>query len=203
MAAPPDSTSPLVRAATERVGNSTLYVVLGSRMFYAKSRLVVRLLSVRGCSSSWCSCSFAVRYSALADPRLPYGAPRLRAGSLDVVMIIDVSKSMGAEDYHPDSRLNKVREIILEMLPQLRGNRVGFVTFAGNSFRQAELSEDFTALEFILKHWVASIRQGLAVQTSSVPWRPGSPSCRKRQTETVSSCSFQTAGMRRRILTRY
>jgi Ca-activated chloride channel family protein len=31
---------------------------------------------------------------------------------------------------------------------------VSIVTFAGNSFRQAELSEDFTALEFILKHWV-------------------------------------------------
>ena len=46
-----------------RVGNSTLCGVLGSRMYYAKSRLVVRLLSVRGfCSSSWCSCSFAVRY---------------------------------------------------------------------------------------------------------------------------------------------
>jgi Ca-activated chloride channel family protein len=61
---------------------------------------------------------------------------------------------MAAEDYHPESRLHKARGIILEMLPQLRGNRVGIVTFAGNSFRQAELSEDFTALEFILKHWV-------------------------------------------------
>jgi hypothetical protein len=69
-------------------------------------------------------------------------------------MIIDVSKSMGAEDYHPDSRLSKARQIILEMLPHLQGNRVGFVTFAGNSFRQAELSEDFAALEFILKHWI-------------------------------------------------
>jgi Ca-activated chloride channel family protein len=69
-------------------------------------------------------------------------------------MLIDVSKSMAAEDYHPESRLHKARSIILEMLPQLRGNRVGIVTFAGNSFRQAELSEDFTALEFILKHWV-------------------------------------------------
>jgi Ca-activated chloride channel family protein len=91
---------------------------------------------------------------ALADPRLPYGTPRLRAGALDVVMIIDVSKSMGAEDYQPLSRLDKAREIILQMLPQLQGNRVGLVTFAGNSFRQAELTEDFTALEYILKHWV-------------------------------------------------
>ena len=36
----------------------------------------------------------------------------------------------------------------------MRGNRVGLITFAGSSFRQAELTEDFTALEFILKHWV-------------------------------------------------
>jgi probable phosphoglycerate mutase len=69
-------------------------------------------------------------------------------------MIIDVSKSMGAEDYPPLSRLDKAREIILQMVPQLHGNRVALVTFAGNSFRQAELTEDFTALEYILKHWV-------------------------------------------------
>jgi Ca-activated chloride channel family protein len=92
---------------------------------------------------------------ALADPRLPYGAPHLRAGALDVVMIVDVSKSMGAEEYAPLSRLDKARDIILKMLPELQGNRVGLVTFAGNSFRQAELTEDFTALEFILKHWVS------------------------------------------------
>jgi Ca-activated chloride channel homolog len=91
---------------------------------------------------------------ALADPRLPYGAPHLRAGALDIVMIIDVSKSMAAEDSPRLSRLDKARQIILQMLPSLRGNRVGFVTFAGSSFRQAELTEDFTALEFILKHWV-------------------------------------------------
>jgi Ca-activated chloride channel family protein len=91
---------------------------------------------------------------ALADPRLPYGTPHLRPGALDVVMIIDVSKSMAAEDYHPLSRLDKARGIILQILPQLRGNRIGLVTFAGSSFRQAELTEDFTALEFILKHWV-------------------------------------------------
>jgi Ca-activated chloride channel family protein len=91
---------------------------------------------------------------ALADPRLPYGAPYLRPGAVDAVMIIDVSKSMAAEDYHPLSRLDKARQVILQMLPQLRGSRVGLVTFAGNSFRQAELSEDFRALEFILKHWV-------------------------------------------------
>lgn len=91
---------------------------------------------------------------ALADPRVPHGALRLRTGVLDAVMVIDVSKSMAAEDYSHRSRLEKAREILRYLLPALRGNRVGLVTFAGNSFRQAELTEDFHALDFILQHWV-------------------------------------------------
>jgi Ca-activated chloride channel family protein len=92
---------------------------------------------------------------ALADPRTPHGQPRLRTGTLDVVLVIDVSKSMAAEDYGAQSRLTKAREIAQNLLLDLRGNRVGLVTFAGSSFRQAELTEDLTALEFILKHWVS------------------------------------------------
>lgn len=91
---------------------------------------------------------------ALADPRAPYGALRLRAGALDAVMVIDVSKSMAAEDYHRQTRLDKAREIIRSLLPAFPGNRVGLVTFAGTSFRQAELTDDMTALDFILQHWV-------------------------------------------------
>jgi Ca-activated chloride channel homolog len=91
---------------------------------------------------------------ALADPRVPHGTPRLRSGSLDVAMVLDVSKSMAAEDYSNQSRLDKAREISRALLPTLRGNRVGLVTFAGNSFRQAELSEDLVALNFILKRWI-------------------------------------------------
>lgn len=72
---------------------------------------------------------------ALADPRLSIGTPRLRAGVLDVVFLIDVSKSMAAEDYGTLSRLEKAREIAQTLLEDLQGNRVGIVTFAGISFR--------------------------------------------------------------------
>jgi Ca-activated chloride channel family protein len=91
---------------------------------------------------------------ALADPRAPYGALYLRAGALDAVMVVDVSKSMAAEDYHQQTRLDKAREIMRSLLPALSGNRVGLVTFAGTSFRQAELTADMTALDFILRRWV-------------------------------------------------
>jgi Ca-activated chloride channel family protein len=91
---------------------------------------------------------------ALADPRLPYGRQRLRAGALDAVMVVDVSKSMAAEDYQQQTRLAKAQEMMRQLLPAFAGNRVGLVTFAGSSFRQAELTQDLTALDFIVQHWV-------------------------------------------------
>lgn len=92
---------------------------------------------------------------ALSDPRYPTGRSYMPEGSLDVVMVLDVSKSMAAEDYGPKSRLDMAREIARHMLTELGGNRVGLVTYAGISFRQADLTTDFEALDFILKQWVS------------------------------------------------
>jgi Ca-activated chloride channel family protein len=91
---------------------------------------------------------------ALADPRLPHGMPRLRTGALEAVLVVDVSKSMAAEDYQQQTRLAKAQEMMRRLLPTFAGNRVGLVTFAGNSFRQAELTQDLSALDFIIKQWV-------------------------------------------------
>lgn len=92
---------------------------------------------------------------ALSDPRFPSGPSYLPEGSVDVVMLLDVSKSMAAEDYGPKSRLDMAREVARHMLTELRGNRVGLVTYAGISFRQADLTKDFEALDFILQQWVS------------------------------------------------
>jgi Ca-activated chloride channel family protein len=69
-------------------------------------------------------------------------------------MLLDVSTSMAAEDYGQRSRFAQAQEIARSLLPDLRGNRVGIVTFAGTSFRQADLTEDLDALDFILQSWV-------------------------------------------------
>jgi Ca-activated chloride channel family protein len=99
---------------------------------------------------------------ALTDPRVRLGALQLRAEALDVVMVLDVSKSMAAEDYSTGSRLAQARDIARGLLQKLQGNRLGLVTFAGTSFRQAELTDDLTALDFILTSWVDvdTIRMG-------------------------------------------
>jgi Ca-activated chloride channel family protein len=99
--------------------------------------------------------AFTCTVLALSDPRYPIGPSHLRAGTLDVVMVMDVSKSMAAEDYGSNSRLDQARQMARHMLTRLRGNRVGLVTYAGISFRQADLTDDLDALDFILEHWVS------------------------------------------------
>lgn len=92
---------------------------------------------------------------AVAQRGVSTPAPDDTEDAIDVIAVIDVSMSMAAEDYGRQSRLERGKEALLRLFPRLQpGSRVGLVTFAGTSFRQADLTEDFAALTFILQHWV-------------------------------------------------
>lgn len=92
---------------------------------------------------------------ALARPVLATKPGEDRRTPVDVVVVFDVSRSMGAEDYAPKmSRLGKAKAMVLEALPGLAGTPVGIVTFSGAAFRQAPLTSDHAALKYILAHWV-------------------------------------------------
>jgi Ca-activated chloride channel family protein len=99
-----------------------------------------------------CFCLLVV---SVARPILQGSSKEIMKGTLDVVAVLDVSKSMRAEDCGPEgSRLEMAKTTLLQSLPSLAGNRLGLVTFAGKSFPQAELTDDLEALEFVLKKWV-------------------------------------------------
>ncbi len=98
---------------------------------------------------------FALLITAAARPLLCGNSRQIKKGALDVVAVLDVSKSMAAEDCGPEvSRAEMAKGVLLRYLPELAGNRLGIVTFAGESFPQAELTDDFGALRFVLKNWV-------------------------------------------------
>ena len=127
------------------LGDSALFRTLPSRLPSLQSS------RLRGVLLSAALLSLVL---ALADPRLPYGAMKLKTGVLDVIMLIDVSQSMLAEDYAPRSRIAVARDTARQLLAQFEGTRIGLVTFGSNSFRQAELTEDYPALKFIVDRWV-------------------------------------------------
>jgi Ca-activated chloride channel family protein len=98
---------------------------------------------------------FALLITAAARPFLSGNSRQIKKGTLDVVAVLDLSKSMGAEDCGPGvSRSEMAKDILIRSLSDLAGNRLGIVTFAGESFPQAELTDDFGALRFVLTNWV-------------------------------------------------
>ncbi|WP_315901924.1 VWA domain-containing protein BatB [Leptospira sp. 85282-16] len=65
--------------------------------------------------------------------------------SADILFVVDVSLSMNAIDVKP-SRLKRFQDLALRILPNLKGNRIGIVVFAGQSFSFCPLTSDITAV---------------------------------------------------------
>ncbi|MEM6885642.1 MAG: VWA domain-containing protein [Verrucomicrobiota bacterium] len=86
---------------------------------------------------------------ALARPQLGWlELPRFEQ-SREVIVALDLSKSMWADDVKP-SRLERSRLLVDNLLDQLKGERVGLVLFAGTAFTQSPLSADYEVLREFL-----------------------------------------------------
>jgi Ca-activated chloride channel family protein len=87
---------------------------------------------------------------AAAGPMVA-GTPRLlpRKG-LDVLFVVDVSRSMRARDVRPD-RLERAKAEIGRALDTLAEHRIGVVAFAGSAFVQCPLTTDVEAVRLFLR----------------------------------------------------
>jgi Ca-activated chloride channel family protein len=82
---------------------------------------------------------------AAGGPVLGGGGPALRPGSLDLVVCLDVSRSMLARDLAP-SRLEAAKAAIRELASRAAGNRMGLVLFAGEARLAVPLTRDLDSL---------------------------------------------------------
>ena len=81
---------------------------------------------------------------ALARPQLGYELEEVRQRGLDIVVAIDTSKSMLAEDISPN-RLARAKLAAVDLMQQAKSDRLGLVAFAGNAFLQCPLTIDDVA----------------------------------------------------------
>ena len=86
---------------------------------------------------------------ALARPQFGTRVETVRSEGQDVMVALDVSRSMLAEDVVPN-RLERARLEIMRILLRLDGDRIGFVAFAGNAFVQSPLTVDYGAAALFL-----------------------------------------------------
>ncbi len=88
---------------------------------------------------------------ALAGPQYGYRWQAVERRGVDLVIALDCSRSMLAEDIKP-SRLDRAKREIVDLLKMLAGDRVGLVAFAGTAFLQCPLTVDYEAFHLFLQH---------------------------------------------------
>ncbi|MBI3892707.1 MAG: VWA domain-containing protein [Candidatus Wallbacteria bacterium] len=86
---------------------------------------------------------------ALARPQFGMVMETVHRQGSDLVIALDVSKSMLAQDLKPN-RLVKAKSEIQSLLSKLRENRAALVIFAGGAFLQCPLTTDYRAIEVFL-----------------------------------------------------
>lgn len=86
---------------------------------------------------------------ALAGPQCGTKLREVKREGVDLVIALDVSLSMLAQDVAPN-RLDRAKNEIKKLLDDLRGDRVGLVIFAGDAFIQCPLTTDYGAVRLFL-----------------------------------------------------
>ncbi len=87
---------------------------------------------------------------ALARPGWDLQEQQLQESGRDVIFLLDVSRSMLAEDMHPN-RLENAKTAILDCIGDLSGDRVGLVLFAGSAEIRCPLTVDYDYFRMALR----------------------------------------------------
>lgn len=88
---------------------------------------------------------------SLINPQKPGVSANVKRAGVDVVIALDVSRSMMAEDVKPN-RLEKSRQLIYKLLDELKDDRIGLVFFAGRSYLQMPLTTDHSAARIYIQN---------------------------------------------------
>ena len=102
---------------------------------------------------------------AMTRPQWDARWEEVKHRGLDILIVLDTSKSMLAEDIKPN-RLQQAQWAVRDFVRRLEGDRVGLVAFAGSSFLQCPVTVDYAAFTMMLNDLYAGIipRGGTAIE---------------------------------------
>lgn len=86
-----------------------------------------------------------------ANLRMGDKVEKVERKGVDVVVALDVSKSMLAKDIQPD-RLERAKQLIMRLTDKMRNDRVALVVFAGKAYLQVPLTIDYSAVKMLLQN---------------------------------------------------
>ena len=115
---------------------------------------------VKNLTSGYSSKYFALKFFALlaaiaaciisaANLRSPQAGTTGNKAGVDIMIALDVSNSMLAQDVKPN-RLERAKQVLNKLIGELDNNRVGFVVFAGQAFLQMPLTADLASAKMFV-----------------------------------------------------
>jgi Ca-activated chloride channel family protein len=101
---------------------------------------------------------------AAAGPRFPGDRTTIKRQGISIVIAIDVSSSMLAEDFAPSNRLEVAKRQAIGFVRGRQADRIGLVAFAGEALTQVPVTLDYPVLErSILDLRIGTLEDGTAI----------------------------------------
>lgn len=100
--------------------------------------------------------SIASLVFAMARPQEILKEEEVKADGIDIVLAMDLSSSMLAQDFQPD-RLEVSKAVAIEFVEKRKYDRIGLAVFAGESFTQCPLTTDHR----VVQEFLASLQCGM------------------------------------------
>jgi Ca-activated chloride channel family protein len=101
----------------------------------------------------WKFIFFLVAYAALivgiADPQIGSKTEEVKRKGADLMILLDVSNSMLAQDLAPN-RLENAKRAIAQLVDRLHNDRIGIIVFAGQAYVQLPITTDYSAAKLFL-----------------------------------------------------
>jgi len=95
--------------------------------------------------------AFIVIILGAGNPQKPGSMQNVQRKGVDVMIVLDVSKSMLARDIKP-SRLERAKQLLLRLVDRLDNDRIGLVLFAGRPYLQMPLTTDHGAARMYIQN---------------------------------------------------
>lgn len=115
---------------------------------------------------------------AIARPRIPIDEQRVTTEGIDLVIALDISSSMLAEDLEPRNRLLAAKKVAKEFIQGRSSDRIGLVMFSGEAFTWCPLTLDYDVLTELMDQIEPGVVQdgtaiGKAIATGANRLRSG------------------------------
>lgn len=108
--------------------------------------------------------ALALAITAMARPQRGTQSEEVLTEGVDIIVALDASGSMAAEDFEPRNRFFVAKSVVSKFVEGLRHDRVGLVVFAAKAFTRCPLTVDYGVLHSVLDNAeLGTIEDGTAI----------------------------------------